>query len=149
MWLFVEVTSSSRVAAQAENKVRGPFLAVINDSDGRNETCEGLLRLAARYELESLVVAGVFTHVQLVSVVSYWATKILTPLSFAWIWKRPTVLGDERHRGFGHGPALRDGGAHHGDDGSFKFEKECDTRSQCVSVEQPSRDDHLLRHAVF
>ena len=107
------------------------------------------MRLAARYELESLAVAGVFSHVQLVSVVSYWATKILTSLSFAWIWKRPTVLGDGRHRGFGHGPALRYGGAHHGDDGSFKIEKECETRLQCVSVEQPSWDDHLLRHAIF
>ena len=114
-----------------------------------NEKCEGLIRLAARYELESLVVAGVFTHVLFVSVVSYWATKILTPLSFAWIWKRPTVLGDERHRGFGHGLAQCDGVAQHGDDGSFKFEKKCETRLQCVSVEQPSWDDHLLRHAVF
>ena len=105
------------------------------------------MRLAARHELDNLVVAGVFTHVQLVSVVSYWATKILTSLSFAWTWKRPTVLGDGRHRGFGHGPALRDGGAQHCDDGNFKFEKECETRSHCVSVEEPSWDCHLLRHA--
>ena len=48
-----------------------------------------------------------------------------------------TFLGDARHRGFGHGPALRDGGAHHCDDGNFKFEKECETRSHCVSVRQP------------
>ena len=87
---------------------------MINDSDGTNEKCEGLMRLAARYELDNLVVAGVFTHVS-----------------------ARTVLGDGRHRGFGHGPTLRDGGAQHCDDENYKFEKECETRSHCVSVRQP------------
>ena len=103
------------------------------------------MRLAARYELDNLVVASVFyarparERCQLL--------EILTLLSFAWAWKRPTVLGDGRHRGFGHGPPLRDGGVQHCDDENYKFEKECETRSHCVSVEEPSWDQHLLRHA--
>ena len=63
-------------------------------------------------------IADVFTRVQLVSVVGDLGNEDPDIVVIC-------VLGDGRHRVFGHGPALRDGGAHHGDDGSFKFEKEC------------------------
>ena len=53
----------------AVRQARWSILAVINDSDGTNEKCEGLVRLAESYELDNLDVPDVFTHVQLVSVV--------------------------------------------------------------------------------
>ena len=50
------------------------ILTVIDDSDGTNEKCEGLLRLA-RNELDNLGVACVLTHVELVSVVRHLGTE--------------------------------------------------------------------------
>ena len=63
-----EVFMGTAVASFAKQGARS-ILAVINDSNGTNEKCEGLLRFAESYELDDLGVTDVFTHIQLVSVV--------------------------------------------------------------------------------
>ena len=69
-WMETAVASFAKQAARR-------ILALINDSDGTNEESE---RLVESYKFDNLDVPDVFTHV--------WATKILTSLPIAWIWKR-------------------------------------------------------------
>ena len=62
-WMETAVASFAKQGARS-------ILAVINDSDGTNEKSEGLTRLAESYKLNNLDVPDVFTHVQLVRVVT-------------------------------------------------------------------------------